>query len=75
MQVLSYGAELEADHPGFKDPEYRKRRSAITQAALSHKHGQPLPRVDYSPAEIKTWGTVFDKLTALYPSHACREHQ
>jgi phenylalanine-4-hydroxylase len=72
-KVLSYGAELNADHPGFTDQEYRKRRAAITEAALSHRHGQSLPQVKYSPEEIKTWGVVFDKLTKMYPTHACYE--
>jgi phenylalanine-4-hydroxylase len=36
-KVLSYGAELDADHPGFKDGDYRKRRAAITEAASKHK--------------------------------------
>jgi phenylalanine-4-hydroxylase len=74
-KVLSYGAELDANHPGFTDPEYRKRRSEITANALKHRHGMPLPRVQYTPQEVETWGIVFQKLTELYKSHACAEHQ
>lgn len=36
--------------------------------------GQPIPRVEYTEAEINTWRTVFNQLTTLYPTHACREH-
>ena len=32
-----------------------------------------IPRVQYTPAEIKTWGTIYNKLKALYPTHACAE--
>ena len=28
--------------------------------------------VEYDDGECGTWATVFDKLTALYPTHACR---
>lgn len=74
-KVLSYGGELDADHPGFTDPAYRERRAQITKAALSHKHGNKLPEVDYTKKEIETWGAVFRKMSALYKTNACYEHQ
>lgn len=36
-KVLEYGDELDADHPGFKDPEYRRRRAEITAIARTHR--------------------------------------
>lgn len=74
-KVLSFGAELDADHPGFHDPQYRERRASITAMARTFRTGMPLPHVDYTPEEVATWGVVFNQLKALYPRFACKQHR
>ncbi|KAJ1816259.1 hypothetical protein LPJ60_005393 [Coemansia sp. RSA 2675] len=72
-KVLEMGEELSSDHPGAKDPVYRRRRYDIVQKAKEYRTGQPLPRIDYTPEEKETWRQVYTRLREMYPKYACRE--
>lgn len=68
-----YGTELNADHPGFHDQEYRRRRVEITENARKYRSGEPIPRVPYTEREQLTWKTVYETLTALREKYACSD--
>uniref|UniRef100_A0A0K0EMC6 BH4_AAA_HYDROXYL_2 domain-containing protein n=1 Tax=Strongyloides stercoralis TaxID=6248 RepID=A0A0K0EMC6_STRER len=72
-RVIMYGEGLDADHPGFKDNEYRQRRMMFAEIALNYKQGEPIPRIEYTESEKKTWGIIYKKLRELHKKHACKE--
>ncbi|XP_059392560.1 tyrosine 3-monooxygenase-like [Carassius carassius] len=72
--ITKFDPDLDQDHPGFTDPIYRKRRKMIGDIAFKYKHGEPIPRVEYTEEEIETWREVYSTLRDLYTTHACSEH-
>lgn len=74
-KTLEFGSELSAEHPGFTDEAYRKRRAEITKIAQQYRTGMAIPDIEYTPEEVKTWGVVWDHLTKLFETHACSQHQ
>ena len=63
---------LDAEHPGFRDPEYRSRRNAIARLALDYTGGS-VPEVEYTAGELGVWRTVWQRLDPLHARWACRE--
>ncbi|KIZ03637.1 phenylalanine-4-hydroxylase [Monoraphidium neglectum] len=72
-KILGFGADLAEDHPGFGDEAYKQRRAAIADIARRHEIGDPIPRIDYTPDEVRAWGTALRELKLLFPTAACRE--
>jgi phenylalanine-4-hydroxylase len=66
--------ELDPDHPGFRDSEYRARRNAIAQIATSYQPGEPIPPAPYTELEHGVWQTIWRALGPAHREHACAEY-
>lgn len=67
--------ELAADHPGVADPEYRRRRDEIAEAARHLASGAEAARIAYTAAETETWTTAATALDGLHAQHACAAYR
>lgn len=72
--MTKYEPDLDMNHPGFADKEYRARRKYIAEVAFSYKSGDPIPLIEYTQNEHSTWGAVFKVVKELGPKYACREY-
>ena len=66
--------QLDPDHPGFRDPEYRARRNAIAEIAMGYRPGMPIPRAPYTEQEHGVWQTIWKALGPAHREHACAEY-
>ena len=66
--------QLDPDHPGFRDAEYRARRNAIAQIAMTYKPGSPIPTAPYTDLEHGVWQKIWEALGPAHSKHACAEY-
>ncbi|MBX3265755.1 MAG: phenylalanine 4-monooxygenase [Acidobacteria bacterium] len=62
--------ELDLDHPGASDPEYRKRRDYIASLAKKFRETGVITDVDYNDEEQAIWRHVAERLEELHQRHA-----
>ncbi len=65
--------QLNDEHPGFHDSEYRSRRNEIARIALRHRSGKQVPDAPYTEAEHAVWKQVVELLEPLQQRWLCRE--
>lgn len=72
--MTKYEPDLDMNHPGFADKEYRQRRKEIAEIAFAYRYGDPIPHITYTETENKTWQSVFNTVKGLLKQHACSEY-
>lgn len=63
--------QLDPDHPGFRDPEYRRRRNQIAQIAMKYHPRDPIPDAPYTKEEHQVWSVIWKALGPAHQQYAC----
>src|ERR1700694_744717 len=66
--------QLDPDHPGFRDREYRKRRNQIAELAMNFQPGDQIPDAPYTAEEHEVWRAIWKALQPAHQQHACAEY-
>src|SRR5438045_5171695 len=66
--------QLDPDHPGFRDAEYRARRNQIAEIALAYQPGTPIPDAPYTSEGHEVGRTIWQALEPAHQTHACAEY-
>jgi phenylalanine-4-hydroxylase len=74
----SVTVHLADDHPGVADPDYRRRRNQIAEAAMRWESGPataPVPHIDYTEDEQGVWRRVRAELAPKHAELACADYR
>jgi phenylalanine-4-hydroxylase len=66
--------DLDPDHPGFRDPDYRARRNTIARLAVEHVPGSIPADAPYTEAEHEVWRTAWANLDPVHASRASQAY-